>query len=434
MKNKDSHQTRNTNSSNKHSKAQTHTKKESADRSNKPLPKTPAGTVSPSRANRRPGLPPSSPTSPPSLSRRTTNEEAPLLRKLVSRTQSVRELLTGPSHPGRYPQPTAGLSRSKTVHTYRPVETDWNRGTILTRSNSVAATGDSTKEWATPAARKPGIGIVGTQRRPSVGSLARSKTVTATATRPREQFNRGATFTRSASVRATGRPPTPAFGHSFHSPPAGSPTSSPVESPRRYQLVDVPMASPPMSSNNPFRAKVEADKGKGVGRSGSLSARFPGDMSHRPLDILRREHRAAERNPYNYSAQHRHVRQPSDPIDVLDKSGIVGTPYHHDGPYDPTLADRNTNNLYPPIEAVKDSNEEALKATPRENIQDSLTKHVPLQGTAVIPPGMPDMSGRTMQYEEGADLMRERSAEGGAYKRYDFIVSNISPPFTLPGN
>jgi hypothetical protein len=110
----------------------------------------------------------------------------------------------------------------------------------------------------------------------------------------------------------------------------------------------------------------------------------------------------------------------------LDKSGVVGAPYHHDGPYDPTLADRNTNNLYPPIEAVKESNEEALKATPRENIQDSLTKHVPLQGTAVIPPGMSDMSGRTMEYEEGADLMRERSADGGAYKRYDFIVSNIS--------
>jgi hypothetical protein len=186
------------------------------------------------------------------------------------------------------------------------------------------------------------------------------------------------------------------------------------------------MASPPLSSNNPFKAKMEADKGKGIGRSGSLSARFPGDMSHRPLEILRREHRAADRNPYNYSSKHRHVRQPSDPIDVLDKSGVAGTPYHHDGPYDPTLADRNTNNLYPPIEAVKDSNEEALKATPRENIQDSLTKHVPLQGTAIIPPGERDMSGRTMEYEEGADLMRERSADGGAYKRYDFIVSNTS--------
>jgi hypothetical protein len=31
-----------------------------------------------------------------------------------------------------------------------------------------------------------------------------------------------------------------------------------------------------------------------------------------------------------------------------------------------------------------------------------------------------------MAYEEGADLMREPDAPGGAYKRYDFIVSFTS--------
>jgi hypothetical protein len=181
-------------------------------------------------------------------------------------------------------------------------------------------------------------------------------------------------------------------------------------------------------SNNPFKDQMEVDKGKSPQRSGSLSARFPGDMSHRPLAMLKQQHRAADRNPFNYSRGHRHVKQPSDPIDVLDKT--VPVPYHHDGPYDPTLADRNTNNLYPPIEAVRESNMEAIKATPRENIQDSLDKHVPLQGTAIIPPGMPDMSGRRMEYKEGADLMREKDAAGGAYKRYDFIVRD-PPDHTL---
>lgn len=62
---------------------------------------------------------------------------------------------------------------------------------------------------------------------------------------------------------------------------------------------------------------------------------------------------------------------------------------------------------------------EALKATPLEYIHDSLTKHVPLQGTSMVPPGMSDWNGQVMDYKEGADLMREPDAAGGAYKRYD---------------
>lgn len=163
---------------------------------------------------------------------------------------------------------------------------------------------------------------------------------------------------------------------------------------------------------------ASAGKGKGLGRSGSLSARYPGDMSHRPLDMLKRDHRAADRVPHLRTPHH---KQPSDTIDSLDHTGPVPGAYHHAGPYDAALASRNSNKLYSPLEAVKDTNTEAIKATPREYIQDSLTKHVPLQGTAVVPPGMKDWSGRTMQYQEGADLMRDADAPGGAYKRYDFI-------------
>jgi len=82
---------------------------------------------------------------------------------------------------------------------------------------------------------------------------------------------------------------------------------------------------------------------------------------------------------------------------------------------------RNTNKRYSPVEAVKDTTIDALEATPAEFVKDSLDKHVPLQGTAVIPPGMQDFSGQTMDYEEGADLMREKDAPGGAYKRWDHI-------------
>ncbi|KAI0178776.1 hypothetical protein GGR52DRAFT_569684 [Hypoxylon sp. FL1284] len=139
-------------------------------------------------------------------------------------------------------------------------------------------------------------------------------------------------------------------------------------------------------------------------------------MSERPLEAIKRASKAADRAP--------HLRKknitPRDPIDVLDTTGIGGA-YHHDGPFDATLASRNRDKRYAPVEAVKYGNSEALKATPREHVMDSLQRHVPLQGTATIPPGHSDMSGSIMQYEEGADLMREADAPGGAYKRWDHV-------------
>ncbi|KAG8411584.1 hypothetical protein J3458_015645 [Metarhizium acridum] len=146
---------------------------------------------------------------------------------------------------------------------------------------------------------------------------------------------------------------------------------------------------------------------------GRLAERFPGDMSHRPLDMIKREARAAER-------PHRHRKRISD-TDTIDALDTIGGAYHHGGPYDATLRSRNLNKKYSPVAAVQDSNMEAIRATPREHIMDSLIKHVPLQGTASIPSGLPDMRGRIMDYEEGADLMREPDAEGGAYKRWDGI-------------
>ncbi|KAH0593879.1 hypothetical protein MHUMG1_08201 [Metarhizium humberi] len=144
-----------------------------------------------------------------------------------------------------------------------------------------------------------------------------------------------------------------------------------------------------------------------------LAERFPGDMSHRPLDMIKREARAAER-------PHRHRKRISE-TDTIDALDTIGGAYHHGGPYDATLRSRNLNKKYSPVAAVQDSNMEAIRATPRENIMDSLIKHVPLQGTASIPSGARDMRGRIMYYEEGADLMREPDAAGGAYKRWDGI-------------
>ncbi|EAQ93477.1 hypothetical protein CHGG_01712 [Chaetomium globosum CBS 148.51] len=172
------------------------------------------------------------------------------------------------------------------------------------------------------------------------------------------------------------------------------------------------------NSHQPSEAKEGGGKDTLPRRSGSLRERYPGDMSHRPLAMLTKQHRAADRAPH----LHNHRRQqPSDTIDTLDITGPVPSVYHHSGPFDATLKSRNTNKKYSPVEAVKETNAKALKATPPEYIQDSLVKHMPLQGTAVVPPGMKDMAGRTMHYEEGADMMREEDAAGGAYKRWEHI-------------
>ncbi|KAI0431550.1 hypothetical protein F5Y09DRAFT_330251 [Xylaria sp. FL1042] len=134
----------------------------------------------------------------------------------------------------------------------------------------------------------------------------------------------------------------------------------------------------------------------------------------RPLDQIKRETKLANRSPH----LRKHAQPRPDQIDSLDNIGGI---YHHDGPYDATLASRNRDARYAPLAAVEEGNREALRATPAINVVDAVTRHVPLQGTASVPPGETDFTGNVMEYEEGADLMREPGAEGGAYKRYEHV-------------
>ncbi|EXF80329.1 hypothetical protein CFIO01_11612 [Colletotrichum fioriniae PJ7] len=215
---------------------------------------------------------------------------------------------------------------------------------------------------------------------------------------------------RSTSVRSNGLRSPSSPSNRF--PPSTSVTRS--ISARTRSIAESNAAQ---SDSSVQRSKsVNSHQGSsGLRRSSSINQRFPGDMSHRPLDMIKREQRAADRAPHLRTRKYGPV---TDTIDSLDSIGGV---YHHGGPYDATLASRNRNKRYAPVEAVKESNMEALRATPREYIQDSLDKHVPLQGTGLIPAGGTDMSGNVMNYEEGADLMREPNNQGGAYKRWDGI-------------
>lgn len=135
-------------------------------------------------------------------------------------------------------------------------------------------------------------------------------------------------------------------------------------------------------------------------------------MAPRTLDTIKKEHKTAHR---------RHRSRPSQ-TDIIDSLDTVGGAYHHSGPFDAASASWNTHKKYSPLEAVRDSNMEALKATPPEYIKDSLERNLPLQGTATIPSGYTDLSGNVMEYEEGTDMMRDPTAGGGAYKRWDGIT------------
>lgn len=161
-------------------------------------------------------------------------------------------------------------------------------------------------------------------------------------------------------------------------------------------------------------------------RGSSLKERYPGDKSHQPLDVIRRDSKKAYRSP--------HLSKRSipgaDSIDRLDPA-VGGIAYHHEGPYDAALLSRNRNPKTAPLVPLKDSNAEALKATPAENIKDALERHKPLDGTAVVPPGEQDRFGRVYQYQEGADVMHEPSSGDAGYKRWP---GRVCIPTHLPTN
>lgn len=217
----------------------------------------------------------------------------------------------------------------------------------------------------------------------------------------------------------------------------GCPAPQQYASPRKDRFSQRPEAFPGLDgSYTPVRQSIEqastqiptstGGQGSTINdghrrRTSSLNQRYPGDQSHRPLDMIKKDVKAANRAP--------HLRKKhqvgADSVDRLDNLAIAG-PYHHEGPYDATLLARNTDYTNSPVESVSTTNKEALKATPKEMVKDSVEKHRPLDGTAIVPPGITDQYGNTYNYQEGTDMMIDNNPEGGAYKRYPGLVR--SPP------
>lgn len=162
-------------------------------------------------------------------------------------------------------------------------------------------------------------------------------------------------------------------------------------------------------------------------RSTSLQGRFAGDRSHEPLAMLRKHSTRAHRSP--------HLRKKHQPgADAIDRLDIASLGiYHHEGPYDAASRARNSHSSSSPLAITRRQNEEALRATPKEAIYDSVHRHRPLDGVAIVPPGTPDRFGRKYEYEEGPNLMLE-----GGYKRWpgieykdDDIKGKGEPSYTV---
>ncbi|KAE8351402.1 hypothetical protein BDV28DRAFT_137122 [Aspergillus coremiiformis] len=151
-------------------------------------------------------------------------------------------------------------------------------------------------------------------------------------------------------------------------------------------------------------------------RSSSIpSVYFDGYLEHIPVEPKRRRespsrynhhtcrHSRGARRTMRYSRNSQLVNP--DVIDRLDSASFYQ--YHHEGPYDAVYPERNLDSKVSPVEAVKGTNEEALKATPEDKIKDSLNAHRPLDGVAFYPPGATDWEGRTYHYEEGTNMMND---------------------------
>lgn len=161
-------------------------------------------------------------------------------------------------------------------------------------------------------------------------------------------------------------------------------------------------------------------------RSGSEpSVSLPDSREHHPPEP--RERREST-NPFlrrrNKGYRHSCMVYP----DVIDRLDTVGDyQYHHEGPYDAVYPERNRVSVHSPLEAVRESNEEALKATPLDKVVDSVERHRPLDGTAHFASGAEDRGGNTYEYVEGQNMTMN---DYGNFVRFPGLVCIFTSNFT----
>lgn len=177
------------------------------------------------------------------------------------------------------------------------------------------------------------------------------------------------------------------------------------------------------SSNNPYArfsspspAPSYSRRPASIASYDSIQFPWAQEYHHQDRNYNRESHYDRERERKRSSTSsiprrrsHRYPRTSQlvnpDIIDQLDD--VTNYSYHHEGPYDAVRPERNRVSQHSPLEAVRESNEEALRATPHDKIIDCLNSHRPLDGVAYFPPGTTDRDGQLYSYEEGSNMMND---------------------------
>ncbi|KAL4883740.1 hypothetical protein BJY04DRAFT_184272 [Aspergillus karnatakaensis] len=162
-----------------------------------------------------------------------------------------------------------------------------------------------------------------------------------------------------------------------------------------------------LGSNNPYQRFLSPSPSSSPTRSSIRRRRSPSVPSSDNADFLDATQYTRGRRTHHNNKPHRRVSQLVTPdiIDRLDTAAVSS--YHHEGPYDAVYPERNKHSTHSPLEALRESNAEALRATPHHKIADSIKRHRPLDGVAFFPPGSTDHEGQTYEYTEGWNMMND---------------------------
>lgn len=172
-----------------------------------------------------------------------------------------------------------------------------------------------------------------------------------------------------------------------------------------------------LGSNNPYQRFLSPSPTRS-----SMSYRRSSPIPPPDYDDIMYEapHHRRGRRRSGQKLRHSQIVSP-DIIDRLDSAALFS--YHHEGPYDAVYPERNRITRESPIEALRESNAEALRATPHHKIADSVNRQRPLDGVAYFPPGHTDPEGQTYDYEEGYNLMND----AGNFTRFFVSPSQFNP-------
>lgn len=106
---------------------------------------------------------------------------------------------------------------------------------------------------------------------------------------------------------------------------------------------------------------------------------------------------------------------PAPAPDYIDRMSNIlpGSYYHHDGPYDAIRPTRQSVR-YAPLDAVRDRAEKDLRYVPRGDLENTIRRHYPLQGTAVGPQDMVTREERDLRKKQQKEQNRKKIVRVGS--------------------